>query len=131
MGIGIFVRALLLSGLVAASEMSSAAEGFVAEKVFVDNVRVLLRPFPAAVVFGNYPSGCVTSAGRPTLIQNGNNVDIRVTARRPAGAVCAAILVPFVEAVSLANVANPAGLSYSVNGVPVAVEVDSKAGPAR
>ena len=131
MGIGIFVRALVLSGLVAASEMSSAAEGFVAEKVFVDNVRILLRPFPAAVVFGNYPSGCVTSAGPPTLIQNGNNVDIRVTARRPAGAVCAAILVPFVEAVSLANVANPAGLSYSVNGVPVAVEVDSKAGPAR
>ena len=121
----------MLAGLVAASTMSSAAEGFIVEKVFVDNVRILLRPFPAAVVFGNYPSGCVTSAGPPTLVQNGNNVDIRVTARRPAGAVCAAILVPFVEAVSLANVANPAGVSYSVNGVPIVPDVEGKGGPAR
>lgn len=128
---GNIARALLLAGLLAASKMSSAAETFVVEKVFVDNVRILLRPFPAAVVFGNYPSGCVTSAGPPTLVQNGNNIDIRVTARRPAGAVCAAVLVPFVEAVSLANVANPAGLSYSVNGVPIVPDAEGKGGPAR
>jgi hypothetical protein len=118
-------RAFMLTALMAAPQMSAAAETFVTEKVFVDTLRILLTPFPTAVVFGNYPSACVTPAGRPVVVQSGNNVDIRLSAHRPSGAICTAVLAPFVEAVSLANIMDPAAHTYSVNGVAIVPEVES------
>ena len=96
-----------------------AAEEFTAEKPTITGLRILLTPSPAAVVFGTYASGCVTTYPRPSYVESGNNIDIRVMGRKPTGAMCTAVMGPFVEAVSLAGVGNPASRTYSVNGVPI------------
>jgi hypothetical protein len=99
--------------------MVAATEEFSVEKPTIAALRILLTPSPAAVIFGTYSSGCVATFPRPSYVENGNNIDIRVMGRKPAGAMCTAVMGPFVEAVSLAGVANPAGRTYSINGVTI------------
>jgi hypothetical protein len=99
--------------------MVAAAEEFNVEKPTITALRILLTPSPAAVIFGTYSSGCVNTFPRPSFVESGSNIDIRVTGRKPAGAMCTAVMGPFVEAVSLAGVANLAGRTYSINGVSI------------
>jgi hypothetical protein len=101
------------------SLMVAAAEEFTVEKPTITGLRILLTPSPAAVIFGTYSSGCITTYPRPSFVESGNNIDIRVTGRKPAGAMCTAVMGPFVEAVSLAMVSNPANRTYSINGVSI------------
>jgi hypothetical protein len=111
--------------------MVAAAEEFTVENPTITGLRILLTPSPAAVVFGEYASGCVTTYPKASFMEKGNNIDIRVMGRKPAGAMCTAVMGPFVEALSLAGVSNPETRTYSVNGVPIVAAVEPRNAPAR
>jgi hypothetical protein len=92
---------------------------YVVSEPSVSALRLVLTPRPVAVVFGNYSSGCVSALGRPIVTHVGQNTDIALKARSLTGVACTLALKPFAEAIDLSSVPNPAGRTYTVNGVPV------------
>ena len=80
---------------------------------------ILAAPPFVAIIYGYYSGGCVSAYGRPSVVQTGNNIDIRLKARvlTRTDVACTAALVPFAEIVSL--LASSPTYTYSVNGVSI------------
>lgn len=87
----------------------------------VSSLKILITPVPVAIIFGYYPNGCVSAYGRPSFVETGNNIDIRLKARflRRADIACTQAIVPFAEMVSLPDSVNSQTHTYSVNGVSI------------
>lgn len=84
--------------------------------VYVDSIDILtLESFPVqmrAIVKGNLPDACTTISSASSQ-RDGNTFKIDIVTARPADAVCAQMLVPFEQTVTLDVVDLKAG-SYTV-----------------
>ena len=95
--------------------------GVITGEAMVESIEILLlESFPIqvrVVAQGNLPDSC-TEIGEITKKQDGNTFQVTITTSRPADAMCAEVLVPFEEAISLDVVGLPAGIyTVTVNGV--------------
>jgi inhibitor of cysteine peptidase len=100
----------------------TAVEGDVITKeAMVESIEILLlESFPiqvSVVARGNLPDSC-TEISEITKERDGDTFRVTITTSRPADAMCAAVLVPFEEVISLDVLGLPAGVyTVNVNGV--------------
>jgi len=95
--------------------------GVITGEAMVESIEILLlESFPIQVLVvaqGNLPDSC-TEISEITKEQDGNTFRVTITTTRPADAMCAEMLVPFEERISLDVVGLPAGVyTVNVNGV--------------
>jgi inhibitor of cysteine peptidase len=91
------------------------------ELASVDDIDiVILESFPVQVnviARGNLPDAC-TRIDNVTVNREGNTFMVTITTLRPARAVCAQVIMPFEEVVSLDVIGLEAGTyTINVNGV--------------
>jgi hypothetical protein len=98
--------------------LTSSSE-LVVQNPSVSSLKILTTPVPVAIIYGNYSSGCTSAYGRPSFIQAGNNIDIRLKSRAPLGAICTAVAPAFVEVVGLPADVTSHPYTYSVNGTSI------------
>ena len=102
-------------------EPTAVEGGIVTEEAMVESIEILLlESFPIqvhVVAQGNLPDSC-TEIAEITEERDGDTFRVTITTSRPADAMCAAVLVPFEEVISLDVVGLPAGVyTVNVNGV--------------
>ena len=90
-------------------------------EAMVESIEILLlESFPIqvrVVAQGNLPDSC-TEISEITRERDGDTFRVTITTSRPADAMCAQVLVPFEEVISLDVVGLPAGVyTVDVNGV--------------
>ena len=85
----------------------------------VTGLRIVMSPFPVALISGFYPSGCWSAYKRPTVSQTGGTIDIRVRmmALNHAPFACTLAIVPYVQAVPIFLAGDASSQTYFVNGV--------------
>jgi pimeloyl-ACP methyl ester carboxylesterase len=95
--------------------------GIITGEAVVESIEILLlESFPIqvhVVARGNLHDSC-TEIGEITKQRDGDTFRVTITTSRPADAMCAQVLVPFEEVISLDVVGLPAGVyTVNVNGV--------------
>jgi hypothetical protein len=109
--------------------LSATPGATVAGEAIVESVEfVMLQSFPVqvhAVVKGYVPDGC-TGIDQITQTWKDNVLEVKITTRRPADAMCTLALVPFEERVSLEVAGLKAGTyTVTINGVSGTFELSA------
>jgi hypothetical protein len=100
-------------------------DGYLVELVTIEEVEVLIaESYPVQVfvrVTGYLPDPC-WEALPPTIVKDGNRIEIEILARRDPEAVCAQVIQDYEESIPLGTM-DPGEYVVSVNGVEREFEV--------